>query len=54
MKIIQEDVLVDTKGNCIGYPCPMAIKIFSENLGDPEFNGYYIINYPIPYGNSKK
>ena len=48
-----QDVEVDRKGNCLGYPCPMTVKIFSENFGDPEFNGYYIINFPLPYGNSK-
>ena len=48
-----QDVEVDKKGNCLGYPCPMTIKIFSENFGDAEFNGYYVINFPLPYGNSK-
>ena len=47
------DVPVDTNGNCIGYPCPLAIKIFSEDFSDSQFNGYYVSNFPIPYGNSK-
>ena len=27
---------------CLGYPCPLGLKIYNSNLRDDRFNGYYI------------
>lgn len=41
------DVYASSKGECWGYPCPLAIKIYNRNFVSVEFNGYYIANHPM-------
>lgn len=40
------DKAVESGGQCIAYPCPLAIKLFSTDFPDSSYNGYYVINTP--------
>ena len=51
--IEQFDVPVDKSGFCIGYPCPLALKIDSSDFKYPRFSGYYISNFPGTYDSKK-
>ena len=41
------DVFVNSKGGCWGYPCPLAIRIFSREFFDRRYNGYYLAYHPM-------
>ena len=39
----QYDVL--TENYCYGFPCPLLLRIYSPDLKNQDFNGYYISNF---------
>ena len=48
------DVPVDKNGYCTVYPCPLAVKIRFIKNENQQFNGYYVLNFPTAYEDSKK
>ena len=38
----QWDRNIDPGVGCLGYPCPLGLRIYNNNLRDDRFNGYYI------------
>ena len=36
---------VDAPSHCFGFPCPLALHIYSGEFSDQSFNGYYISDH---------
>ena len=36
---------VDAPSHCFGFPCPLALHIYSGEFLDQTFNGYYISDH---------
>ena len=47
------DIPVDKNGYCTIYPCPLAVKIRFIRNENQQFNGYYVLNFPTAYEDSK-
>ena len=47
-----DDVFVDNTGYCVPYPCPLAFKLYSPDMVNSAYNGYYILNFPAVYNSN--